>query len=83
MQMSLRSRMLDLLPVMVVFALVTTFATFVVLEYVVREPIVVPPPQRTMDERVVPRPERERTERTERTDELEAQARRTLRRLQA
>lgn len=82
MQMSLRSRMLDLLPVMVVFALVTTFATFVVLEYVVREPIVVPPPQRTMDERVDARPDRDR-EGTERTEELEAQARRTLRRLQA
>lgn len=45
MQMSLRSRLLDLLPVLVVFAVVTLFATFVVIEYVIRQPLVVPPPQ--------------------------------------
>jgi hypothetical protein len=40
--MSLRTRIKDLLPVLIVFAIVAAFATFVVVEYVVREPVVVP-----------------------------------------
>lgn len=48
MQMSFRARVLDLLPVLVVFAIVSAFATFVVVEYVVREPLVVP---RSVDDR--------------------------------
>jgi hypothetical protein len=47
MQMTFRTRLYDLLPVLVVFAVVSAFATFVVVEYVVREPVVVPPPQVT------------------------------------
>lgn len=47
MQMTLRARLLDLLPVLLVFALVSAFATVVVIEHVVREPLVVPPPQST------------------------------------
>lgn len=47
MQMTLRTRMLDLLPVLLVFALVSAFATYVTVEYVVRDPMVVPPPQVT------------------------------------
>jgi hypothetical protein len=45
MQMSVRSRILDLLPVVLVFALVAAFGTFVLVEYVAREPLRVPPPQ--------------------------------------
>ena len=44
MQMSARARFLDMLPVLLVFALVAAFATFVLIEYVVREPVAVPPP---------------------------------------
>ena len=44
MQMSTRARILDMLPVLLVFALVSAFATFVLMEYVVREPVRVPPP---------------------------------------
>jgi hypothetical protein len=45
MQMSVRSRILDLLPVLLVFAVVAAFGTFVLFEYVVREPLRVPPHQ--------------------------------------
>lgn len=47
MQMTLRARPIVLLPVIVVFAVVSAFATFVVVEYVVREPLVVPAPEFT------------------------------------
>lgn len=42
MQMTLRTRLKDLLPVLLVFAIVAAFATFVVVEFVVREPVVLP-----------------------------------------
>ncbi|MCB0880300.1 MAG: hypothetical protein KDC46_15105 [Thermoleophilia bacterium] len=48
-QMSFRTRMLDLLPVLLVFAIVSAFATFVVIEFVVREPLVVPGQVRASD----------------------------------
>jgi hypothetical protein len=47
MQMSLRTRILDLLPVLVIFAIVAAFATFVVVEFVVREPVTIPAPATT------------------------------------
>jgi len=47
MQMSARSRILDLLPILVVFAVVTAFATYLVVEQVVREPLTVPAPRTT------------------------------------
>jgi hypothetical protein len=45
MQMTLRARVLDLLPVMVLFAVIAAFATAVVIRYVAEEPMHVPPPQ--------------------------------------
>lgn len=45
MHMTLRTRFLDLLPVLLVFAFVSAFATFVMFEYVARQPVIVPPPQ--------------------------------------
>lgn len=47
MQMSARSRIIDLLPILVVFAVVTAFATYLVVDQVVREPLVVPAPRTT------------------------------------
>lgn len=47
MQMTLRTRLIDILPALVVFALVACFATFMLVEFVAREPLVVPPPQVT------------------------------------
>jgi hypothetical protein len=46
MQMTLRARFIDLLPVMVVFAIVTAFSTAVIMHYVVQDPLDVPPPQK-------------------------------------
>jgi hypothetical protein len=40
--MTLRTRILDMLPALLVFAVVSAFSTFVLVEYVVREPVVVP-----------------------------------------
>lgn len=40
--MTLRTRILDILPALVVFAIVAAFATFVLIEYVIREPMVIP-----------------------------------------
>lgn len=53
MQMTLRARVLDLLPVMVLFAVVAAFATAVVVRYIAEEPLRVPPPQTIEDERPV------------------------------
>jgi hypothetical protein len=47
MQMSVRSRVLDLLPILVVFAIVAAFGTFVMVQYVVREPLRVPAHEQT------------------------------------
>ncbi len=48
MNMTLRARMLDLLPVMLVFALVALFATFAVIRFVVADPVRVPTPAPTV-----------------------------------
>lgn len=45
MQMTLRARIIDLLPVMIVFAIVTAFSTAVIVHYVLDDPLRVPPPQ--------------------------------------
>lgn len=47
MQMSARTRILDMLPVLVVFAIVAAFSTYLMVVYVAHQPIVVPPPQVT------------------------------------
>ena len=55
MQMTLRARVLDLLPVMVLFAVIAAFATAAVIEYVANEPLRVPPPQ-TIPQDELPKP---------------------------
>ena len=47
MQMTLTNRAKDMLPVLIVFFVVASFGTMVFIEYVTREPIVVPAPQKT------------------------------------
>ena len=47
MQMSVRTRILDMLPVLVVFAIVAACSTYLLVVYVVEQPVVVPPPQVT------------------------------------
>lgn len=42
MEMTVRTRIKELVPVLIVFAIVAAFATFVVVEYVVREPVELP-----------------------------------------
>jgi hypothetical protein len=45
MQMTLRARFLDLLPVMVLFAVIAVFATAMIIRTIVNDPLRVPPPQ--------------------------------------
>lgn len=42
MQMTARNRVKDMLPVLIVFFVVASFGTIVFVEYVAKEPIVVP-----------------------------------------
>ena len=42
MHMTLRARMLDLLPIMLVCAIVASFATFAFIQFVLHDPIEVP-----------------------------------------
>lgn len=45
MHMTLRARIIDITPILLVFALVATFATVVVVHYIVNQPVEVPASQ--------------------------------------
>ena len=47
MQMTAKNRLKDLLPVLVVFFVVSVVGTFMFFEFVVKDPVVVPAPQVT------------------------------------
>jgi len=53
--MTLHSRILDMLPALLVFAIVTAFATYVLVEYVAHEPIRASTPQQQRADQL-PRP---------------------------
>lgn len=47
MQMTVKNRVKDMLPVLIVFFVVASFGTLVFIEYVAHDPIVVPAPEHT------------------------------------
>lgn len=50
MQMTVKNRVKDLLPVLIVFFVVASFGTIVFVEYVAHDPVVVPAPETTPDD---------------------------------